>query len=211
MTVEALRTGLVAEAIRLRRLLVVLPRMTPRDELPGLVARLADAGVRVFEITLEAHTAEADLAAVRTRLDGRADGPFLVGAGTVLRRGELEAARRAGADFAAASVMDPALISTAVEEGLPFIPGALTPTEIAAAWAAGATFVKVFPACAVGPGFVRQLRLLMPEVQLIPAGGIDAASAPAFLGAGAPAMAIGDALVAADADGRRAIVEAVGR
>jgi 2-dehydro-3-deoxyphosphogluconate aldolase/(4S)-4-hydroxy-2-oxoglutarate aldolase len=209
MTVEALRTGHVADMIRRHRLLVVLRRIEPQDALLALVDDLADAGARVFEVTFDAATAEADLAALKACLATRPDGPFLVGAGTVLRRAHLEAARRAHADFAVAPLLDPDIVDTAVSEGLPFIPGVLTPTEVAAAWAAGATFVKVFPASAVGPSFARELRGPMPEVELIPTGGIDASNARAFLDAGAVAVGIGSAITRADAEGRRAIVEAV--
>ena len=117
----------------------------------------------------------------------------------MLRRNELEAARRAGADFAVAPLLDASLVATAVEEGMPFIPGAFTPTEIATAWAAGATFVKLFPAASVGPAFVRGLRGSMPDAQLIPTGGIDAASAAEYLEAGAAAVGIGTALALGDA------------
>jgi 2-dehydro-3-deoxyphosphogluconate aldolase/(4S)-4-hydroxy-2-oxoglutarate aldolase len=92
---------------------------------------------------------------------------------------------------------------------MPFIPGAFTPTEVATAWAAGATFVKLFPASAVGPTFVRELRGPMPDTQLIPTGGVDASNARAFLDAGAAAVGIGSAITKADAATRRAIVEAV--
>ena len=102
MTDDTLRLGPVAAAIRRHRLIVVLRRVEPQAALLDLVGELADAGARVFEITFDAPSAEADLAAVRGCLAGRSDGPFLVGAGTILRRGQLEAARRAGADFAVA-------------------------------------------------------------------------------------------------------------
>ncbi len=206
MTADALRRGPVANAIRRHRLIAVLRGVAPQADLLRLVGELADSGARAFEITFDAASAEADLVAVREHLAGRSDGPFLVGAGTVLRRGELEASRRAGADFAVASVLDALLVATAVEEGLPFIPGAFTPTEVAVAWAAGATFVKLFPASAVGPSFVRELRRQMPEAALIPAGGLTGASAPAFLDAGAAAVAIGSALTGADGGSRRALL-----
>lgn len=209
MTVDALRHGPVADAIRQGRLLVVLRRVAPRSAVLDLVTELADAGARIFEVTFDAPTGDADLVAVREHLHVRNDGPFLLGAGTVLRRGQLEAARRAGADFAVAPLLDPDLVATAVAEGLPFIPGAFTPTEVARAWAAGATFVKLFPASAVGPTFVRELRGPMPDVSLIPTGGIDASNARAFLDAGAAAVGVGSAITRADAASRRAILEAV--
>ena len=209
MTVDTLRSGPIADLIRRHRLLAVLRPTSADVGLLALVEELADAGARVFEIRLETHTAETDLAAVRAHLQARTDGPFLVGAGSVLRRNELEAARRAGADFAVAPLLDPSLVATAVDEAMPFIPGAFTPTEIATAWAAGATFVKLFPAASVGPAFVRGLRGSMPDAQLIPTGGIDAASAAAYLEAGAAAVGIGTALALGDTATRRSIVESV--
>lgn len=210
MTADALRAGSVAALIREHRLVIVLRQVEPRDTLVALVGELLDAGARVFEVTFDSPTADADLIAVRTAMAGRVPDPVLFGAGTVLRRSQLEAARRAGADFAVAPFLDPALVSTAVAEGLPFIPGAFTPTELITAWEAGATFVKLFPASAVGPSFVRELRGPLPEVRLIPTGGIDASNARAYLDAGAAAVGIGSAITRADAAGRRAIIRAVG-
>lgn len=199
----------MATTIRRHRLIVVLRRVVPREAALVLVDQLAEAGARVFEITFDTPEAGDELAAVKHRLSIRTDGPYLVGAGTVTRRQQLEAARRAGADFGVAPLFDETIVDTAVSEGLPFIPGAFTPTEVAAAWAAGATFIQVFPASAVGPAFVRELRGPMPEVQLIPAGGVDSSSAPAFLDAGAAAVAIGSAITKAGAPARRALIEAI--
>ena len=208
MSATGLRRGSVADAIRRHRLIAVLRRVQPRDALLQLVDELADAGVRVFEITLDAPDGADDLAAVKAHLAGRA---CLVGAGTIMRAEQLDAARSAGADFAVAPLLDPALLRAAVDGDLPFIPGAMTPSEAATAWAAGATFVKLFPASAVGPSFVRELRGPLPEVQLIPTGGVDASNAGAFLAAGAAAVGIGGAITRATAEERRAIVASVVR
>jgi 2-dehydro-3-deoxyphosphogluconate aldolase/(4S)-4-hydroxy-2-oxoglutarate aldolase len=186
--------------------MAVLRRVEPREALIQLVDELADAGVRLFEITLDAPAGADDLAAVRAHLAGR---DCLVGAGTVLRTEQLDAAHGAGADFAVAPLLDLGLLRAAVEGGLPFVPGAMTPTEAAAAWAAGATFVKVFPASAVGPSFVRELRGPLPDVQLIPTGGIDAGNAGAFLAAGAAAVGIGSAITRATPEERQALVESL--
>ena len=208
MSAAELRRGVVADAIRRHRLIAVLRRVEPRDALLQLVDGLADAGVRVFEITLDAPEGAEDLAAVRSHLAGR---ECTVGAGTILRAEQLDAARAAGADFAVAPILDVALQRRAVEQGLPFVPGAMTPTEAAAAWEAGATFVKLFPASAVGPAFVRELRGPLPEIQLIPTGGIDASNAGAFLDAGAAAVGIGGAITRATVEERRALVASVVR
>ena len=202
---EALRAGPVADAIRQHRLLVVLRRVQPRDALLVLVDGLREAGARIFEITMDAPAAADDLRAVREHVGADA----LIGAGTVLTPGQLEVARNAGASFVVAPVLDLELGATAVRGGIPFIPGAMTPTEVGAAWAAGATFVKLFPASAVGPSFVREVRGPLPEVQLIPTGGIDATNAGAFLDAGAVAVGIGGAIVRAEAAARRELVASI--
>lgn len=201
-----LRDGSVAEAIRSHRLVAVLRRVEPRERLVALVDELVDDGVRVVEITMDSPSAADDLAAVRERVAGRG---VMVGAGTILGGTQLEDALTAGADFGVAPILDLGLLGGALAAGLPFVPGAMTPTEVATAWASGATFVKLFPASAVGPGMVRELRGPLPDVQVIATGGIDAANTAAFLEAGAAAVGIGGALTRADREARRAIVRAV--
>lgn len=208
MTADALRTGRVAEAVARHRLIAVLRRVEPRERLLRLVDELLEAGVRAFEITLDGPGAAHDLAAARDHA-GRGDDDLLVGAGTVITPERLELAVSAGADFAVAPFLDLAVLASATERGLPFVPGALTPTECARAWSAGATFVKLFPASAVGPAFVRELRGPMPEVRLVPTGGIDASSAGDFLRAGAAAVGIGSAITQATPAERRALVQRV--
>ena len=207
MTGAELRDGSVADAIRQHRLIAILRRVEPRDRLLALVDELAEAGVRVFEITMDATAGADDLAAARERLEGR--GGTVVGAGTIVHRGQLEAALRVGADFGVAPVFDPAIMDAALDAGLPFVPGGMTPTEISRAWEAGATFVKLVPASAVGASFVRELRGPLPDLALIPTGGIDAVNAASFLSAGAAAIGIGSALARADPATRRALVRSV--
>ncbi len=208
MSPAELRRGAVADAIRRHRLIAVLRRVQPHDALLRLVDELADAGVRVFEITLDAPEGADDLAAVRTHLAGR---ECLIGAGTILRAEQLDTARAAGAQFAVAPILDAALVRRAVDHDLPFVPGAMTPTEAAAAWDSGATFVKVFPASVVGPAFVRELRGPLPDVQLVLTGGIDASNTGTFLDAGAAAVGIGGAITRATIEERRALVASVMR
>jgi 2-dehydro-3-deoxyphosphogluconate aldolase / (4S)-4-hydroxy-2-oxoglutarate aldolase len=208
--VEAPRDGPVAAGIRRARLIAVLRRVEPRAALVTLVEELVSAGVRAIEITWDAPDAAADVAVLRAHLDDLGQGDVLLGGGTLTRREELEAAAAAGAAFGVSPTFDPHVVTAAVELGVPFLPGAFTPTEIAAAWAAGATFVKLFPASALGPAFVRELRAPLPHVGLVPTGGIDAASAEAFLAAGAAAVGVGGALVRGTPGERREIVAAVG-
>lgn len=209
MIAERLRRGPVAAAIRRQRLIAVLRRVEPRAALLDLVDELAGCGVRLFEITLDGPSGADDLRAVREHLEARGVSNALVGAGTVLEDADLLAAAASWADFAVAPVLDLDLLEGALRRELPFVPGALTPTEIRVAWRAGATFVKLFPASAVGPALVRELRGPLPDVELIPTGGIDTSNASAFLAAGAAAVGVGGALARGTPDERRALIEAV--
>ena len=202
-----LRDGPVAQAIRRHRLIVVLRRIEPQEELLQLVDELADAGARVFEVTFDADSAADDVLAMRRWLEDRSDGPFVVGAGTLLTAARFRAARDAGAQFGVSPVLDLDLTRTAIEDGFPFVPAGLTPTEISAAWSAGATFVKLFPASAVGPQMIRELRGPLPDVAIIPTGGINAENARDFIAAGAVAVGIGSAIVRAGPAGRRVLVK----
>lgn len=205
MTADRMGRGPVAEGIRRHRLVVVLRRVEPFDALDALVGELLHAGARIFEVTFDSPSAADDLG----RLQRHHGDAAIIGAGTLLGRERLEAAIEAGAAFGVSPTLEPEVVARAAERGLPFVPGAFTPSEIAAAHAAGATFVKLFPASAVGPSFVRELRGPMPHVELIPTGGVDADNAAAFLEAGAAAVGMGGALVRAATAERRAMVQAI--
>jgi 2-dehydro-3-deoxyphosphogluconate aldolase/(4S)-4-hydroxy-2-oxoglutarate aldolase len=202
----ALRASPVADRIRSDRLIVVLRRIAPRERLLALVAELVDAGARIFEVTWDAPSAADDVRALLAESDTR---DTVVGAGTLRSPEAVAAARRAGAAFGVAPVLDLAVLRRAVELDLPFVPGAYTPTEVDAAWRAGATFVKLFPGSSLGPQHVRELRGPLPEVETIVTGGVDATSAPAFLAAGAVAVGVGGSLVNATPAERRALVAAI--
>jgi 2-dehydro-3-deoxyphosphogluconate aldolase/(4S)-4-hydroxy-2-oxoglutarate aldolase len=206
--VAALRHSPVADLIRSTRLIAILRRIEPQARLLELIASLAADGVRVFEVTFDTPSAADDLVAARDRLAalGRADA--VVGAGTVRTLEALDQAADAGAAFVVGPALDPAVVDRALGRGLPVIPGAYSPTEIALAWERGATFVKLFPASSLGPSHVREMRGPFPDIELIATGGIDAASARAFLDAGCVAVGVGSALVSGDAAERRAIVAA---
>ena len=149
---------------------------------------LAAGGVGAFEVTLNSPGA---LAALETLASGFEPGKLLIGAGTVLTVAEARAAIAAGARFLVMPHTEPDVIEYAVAQGIPAFPGALTPTEILVAWRAGATAVKLFPASAVGPSFVRELRGPLPAIPLVPTGGVTIETAPGFIAAGAVAVGIG--------------------
>jgi 2-dehydro-3-deoxyphosphogluconate aldolase / (4S)-4-hydroxy-2-oxoglutarate aldolase len=206
--IEALRHSPVADLVRRCRLIAILRRVEPRERLLDLVGALAEDGVRVFEVTFDAPAATEDLVAVRERLRAAGVDDPLVGAGTIVTLERLEAAAQAGAAFIVAPTVDVEIVERAIELGLPVIPGAYSPTEIALAWRTGATFVKVFPASSLGPSHVRELRGPLPEIELIATGGVDATNARSFLVAGCVAIAAGGALVNGTPEERRAIVDA---
>jgi 2-dehydro-3-deoxyphosphogluconate aldolase / (4S)-4-hydroxy-2-oxoglutarate aldolase len=202
----SLRASSVAGAIRERRLIAVLRRIEPRERLVALVEELIADGISIFEITFDAEDAPADLAAVRAHLGSAA----LVGAGTIRTSKQLRAAIDNGAAFGVSPVLDLEIVDAALAGGLPFVPGAYSPTEIDTAWRAGATFVKLFPASSLGPSHVRELRGPLPEVQTIATGGVDAMNAGTFLDAGAVAVGIGSAIGRMTSIERRELVAAIG-
>ena len=156
------------------------------------VARsLAEGGVRAVEITLTVPDALAAIRAVRTALGGA----VVVGAGTVLDPETARAALLAGAEFVVSPCLNLDVIRLCKRYGAVVMPGALTPTEVLAAWEAGADVVKVFPADLGGPGYLRALRGPLPQVRLMPTGGVDLGTGPAFLAAGACCLGVGSALV----------------
>jgi 2-dehydro-3-deoxyphosphogluconate aldolase / (4S)-4-hydroxy-2-oxoglutarate aldolase len=201
----ALRRSAVAERIRRHRLIAILRRVEPQGLLLDLVAELAADGVRVLEVTFDGASAAEDLVAVKQRLHGS---DVMVGAGTIVSGERMDAALAAGAQFLVAPTLDLAIVAEAVDRGVPVIPGAYSPTEIALAWDSGATFVKVFPVSSLGPSHIRELRGPLRDIEMIATGGVDATNTAAYLEAGCVAVGVGGALVQADRAGRQAIITA---
>jgi 2-dehydro-3-deoxyphosphogluconate aldolase/(4S)-4-hydroxy-2-oxoglutarate aldolase len=160
---------------------------------------LQEAGLGVFEYTLTTDGALTALTAARAALPGA-----VLGVGTVRTAEDLRRAADAGAHFAVSQVFSPRLVETAVELGLSYVPGALTPTEIVSAWDTGVPAVKVSP---IGPlgglDYLRELRGPLPDVALMPTGGVTLEAAREYLRLGAVAVGVsgalfGDALTTGD-------------
>jgi len=152
---------------------------------------LSAGGVRALEVTM---TTPGALEAIRS-IAAQAGGQFVLGAGSVL---DAEAARQAieaGAQFLVSPGTDLGVIQTAKRLGKVVLPGALTPTEVITAWNAGADLVKIFPASLGGPDYIKALRAPLPQVRLVPVGGVEVANAAAYIRAGAAAVAMGGSLV----------------
>ena len=157
---------------------------------PAMVEALQAGGLTSIEITVEGvHGIEA--------ISSVAGSGALVGAGTVVTIDQADQAITAGAVFLVSPHLDSKLIEWSISNSIPLIPGALSPTEVATAWAWGPPAVKIFPAGTLGPGYLTSLLGPYPGVPLIPTGGIDAGNALAYLEAGAVAVGIGGWLTGA--------------
>ena len=158
---------------------------------------LVAGGIGAFELTLN-DLEDASLAAVEAaaRYAAASGGLMSIGAGTVLTVDAARQAVDAGASFLVAPNMDPEIVRWAAERGIPMLPGAATATEVLSAWRAGAAAVKVFPASAVGPSFLRELHGPFPEIPLQPTGGITLENAGDYIRVGAIAVGMGSWLFA---------------
>ncbi|MBB3157271.1 2-dehydro-3-deoxyphosphogluconate aldolase/(4S)-4-hydroxy-2-oxoglutarate aldolase [Microbacterium proteolyticum] len=169
--------------------LVVVARASAASDYAPVLAALADAGVQSVELTLTTPGTFDAFAELRASFDGD------LGIGTVTNLDQLERAIAVGADYVVTPITSAVLVERAVAEGMPIVPGGLTPTELFASWSAGASAVKVFPAGQVGPGYLKDLRGPFPDIAVVPSGGVDADSAAAWLAAGAVAVSVGGPLL----------------
>jgi 2-dehydro-3-deoxyphosphogluconate aldolase/(4S)-4-hydroxy-2-oxoglutarate aldolase len=170
---------------------VAVIRMTDAAKLAKAAAALRKGGITAFEVTMTVPGAvEIIRAMARDKVPG-----VLIGAGTVLDAGAASDVIAAGADFVVSPITDGDMIMACREAEVLVVPGAFTPTEIAAAWRAGADIVKVFPATSLGPQFFRDLRGPLPHIRIMPTGGVTLENAREFLEAGACCVGIGTALL----------------
>lgn len=179
--------------------LVAILRTPSNANVAEAAVALYEAGFRAFEITLTIPDALSVIRAVKRSLPGDA----IVGAGTVLDAATARLALDAGADVLVSPAFDAEMVRTARRFGKISIPGAFTPTEILAAWDAGADIVKVFPAEVLGPAFFSSVRRPLPQVRLIPTGNISLEMARGFLSAGAVGVGVGGPLSDAEAIAER--------
>lgn len=171
--------------------IVAVVRAPDPAGLVEVIRALAAGGVTVAEVTLTVPNA---LDVIRQAKAALGDS-VLLGAGTVLDVETCRAALLAGAEFIVAPTVNLDVIRLCRRYDKLVMPGAFTPTEILAAWEAGADVVKVFPAEVVGPAFFKAMRGPLPQVRLMPTGGVDLATAADFLKAGACCLGVGSQLV----------------
>jgi 2-dehydro-3-deoxyphosphogluconate aldolase/(4S)-4-hydroxy-2-oxoglutarate aldolase len=170
---------------------IAVIRMSDPDKLQRVVEAIKAGGVRAIEITM---TVPDALGVIRMMAMAKSAG-VLVGAGTVLDAVTAAAAIHAGADFVVSPITNPAMIRVCRKYDTLVAPGALTPTEVVAAWECGADIVKIFPATSVGPKYFQDLKGPLPQVRLMPTGGVSLENARDFIAAGACCVGIGTALL----------------
>jgi len=176
------QSGIIA-IVRAERLTQVVP----------MVEALVAGGIVATEITMTTPNALAAIREAREKLGDRS----LIGVGTVVDAETCRAAIEAGAEFIVTPVCRTELVPIAHAANRPILVGAYTPTEAQTAHEAGADFIKIFPADALGPGYIKALRAPLPHLRIVPTGGVDAHNVADFLRAGCPAVGVGSALVSA--------------
>lgn len=191
----------IIRTIEESRLILIL-RHGPLNQLDGLAQAFQRSGIRLIEVAL--NSTRALEAIERFQRWG-----FIVGAGTAVEREVAEAALKAGVRFLLSPTWEPFLLELCPRYGAVAIPGAFTPTEIWTAHRSGAPFVKVFPASAFGPPYLKAILAPLPDLRLIPVGGVGLENAADFLRAGAAALGVGSNLLKPQwvAEGRFDVIE----
>jgi len=181
------------DRIRENGVVAILRGVDP-DAAIDVADAVVDGGVTALEVTADT----PDVARTIDALAGRFD-DVLVGAGTVLDAETARAVQLAGAEFLVTPTVDAGVIETANRYGTPVATGAFTPTEALRAYEAGADFVKVFPAATGGPDHLAALGGPLPQIPLVPTGGVGPGNAGDYVEAGAVAVGVGSAIVDDDA------------
>jgi 2-dehydro-3-deoxyphosphogluconate aldolase/(4S)-4-hydroxy-2-oxoglutarate aldolase len=183
---SASKTAILA---RIREIgLVPVVRAATADEALRVADAIRAGGVPILEITLTVPGALSVIEQVAKRFGA----DVLLGAGTVLDAEAARACVQAGAQFVVSPATDAATIAWCRSADVPVFPGALTPTEVLAAWSAGADAVKIFPCGAVGgPSYIKSLKAPLPQIEMIPTGGVSLKTAADFIAAGALALGVG--------------------
>jgi 2-dehydro-3-deoxyphosphogluconate aldolase/(4S)-4-hydroxy-2-oxoglutarate aldolase len=172
--------------------IIPVVRAESTDMARRAVAAILKGGISVLEITMTVPGAVG----VIKELSAEIDPEVIIGAGTVLDPQTAQACIDAGAQFIVSPSLNLETIAFCGQHGIAVMPGALTPTEVVTAWTAGADFVKVFPAGAVGgASYIKALKAPLPHIKIVPTGGVSLETAAAFIKAGAEALGIGGDLV----------------
>jgi 2-dehydro-3-deoxyphosphogluconate aldolase/(4S)-4-hydroxy-2-oxoglutarate aldolase len=170
---------------------VAIMRARSSDQLLAAADAIKAGGVNAIEVTM---TTPGALDVVSQSV-ARYGADVLFGVGSVLDPESARAAILAGAQFVVCPTLDVRTIELCNRYSVPVMPGAYTPTEILAAWEAGAAIVKVFPASVGGPAYIKAVKAPLPQIKLMPVGGVDLDTTADFIRAGCEVVAVGSALV----------------
>jgi 2-dehydro-3-deoxyphosphogluconate aldolase / (4S)-4-hydroxy-2-oxoglutarate aldolase len=188
--------------------IIPVVRAASGDEAIAVAEVIGEGGIPLLEITM---TVPGALAVIE-QLSKRYGDEVLVGAGTVLDAAAARACIDAGAQFIVSPSLSIPVIDLCKQQEIAVFPGSLTPTEVVTAWQAGADAVKVFPCSAVGGAkYLKALKAPLPQIKLVPTGGVSLSTAKEFIAAGAWALGVGADLVntkALNTGQRDTIVEA---
>jgi 2-dehydro-3-deoxyphosphogluconate aldolase / (4S)-4-hydroxy-2-oxoglutarate aldolase len=179
----------------LSRAIVVIVRLDDLSIATDLARALLAGGIRAIEFPLTNRRAFDAIARIKSDLPEFSSSRAIVGAGSILSAGDVKEAVNCGADFIVSPVAEPGVVSTCADIDIAAIPGAMTPTEVLAAWRAGATMVKIFPARNLGPSYIKDLLEPLPFLKLLPTGGVTPQNIRAYFDAGATAVGVGSAIV----------------
>jgi 2-dehydro-3-deoxyphosphogluconate aldolase / (4S)-4-hydroxy-2-oxoglutarate aldolase len=185
---------------------VAVIRVKDPEKLRGVVDALANGGARALEVTMTVPRAVEMIHTLAPTLPAG----FLLGAGTVTDVATARAVIEAGARFVVSPVFRPEIIAACHDRDVPAMPGCFSPTEILAAHDAGADIIKVFPATVLGPQYIKDVRAPLPQVKLMPTGGVTLDNAGDWIRAGAVAVGLGSALLDVEAidEGRFDVITA---
>jgi 2-dehydro-3-deoxyphosphogluconate aldolase / (4S)-4-hydroxy-2-oxoglutarate aldolase len=170
---------------------IAVIRARDSGQLIDVCGALAEGGVVAIELTMTTPDALRVISEASREFAGR----VVVGVGTVLDDVTARLAILAGAQYVVTPVLRPDVIALCRRYAKPVVAGAYTPTEALAAQEAGADFVKIFPADKLGPEYIRALKAPLPQLEIIPTGGVDADTCGEFIRAGCAAVAAGGSLV----------------
>ena len=183
------------KAIEAHKVIVILRGVEKKDLIP-LCEAMYEGGIRLVECTFDArgNIADEEIASCIEMLSKHFAGRMHFGAGTVLTEKQVKLTTGAGGEFIISPDMNPEIIVATKRAGLVSIPGAITPTEIAAAHRAGADFVKVFPVDLYGPKYIKTLSAPLSHVKMLAVNGITAENMTDYLAAGAYGVGVGSGI-----------------
>jgi 2-dehydro-3-deoxyphosphogluconate aldolase/(4S)-4-hydroxy-2-oxoglutarate aldolase len=170
---------------------VAIMRAKSSDQLLSAADAILEGGVNAIEVTMTTPGAIDVIRQARERFGSE----VIFGVGSVLDSETARATILAGAQFVVGPTLDIPTIQLCKRYSVPVIPGAYTPTEVITAWQAGADMVKIFPASFGGPGYLKAIKAPLPQVRLVPVGGVDIDNTAEFIRSGADIVAVGSSLI----------------